>query len=148
MEIKFTKDQYDSLIKLVYLGNWMINSIRDGGKEIKKYDDVEQYIYSFAKEFGLDNLIEYDTQTKQYYPTWELDDNPEVEPYRQDYENEVFWDELTDRLARQDFVRHHGEKAIRKMSQKEHFEKLHPFIEKYEEEFYKHGIERLEIKNE
>lgn len=146
MEIKFTKEQYDSLIKLVYLGNWMINSIRDKGEEIKKYDDIEQYIYSFAKEYGLENLIEYDTQMKQYYPTWELDDNPEIEPYRQDYENEVFWDELADRLAEQDFVRRYDEKTIRKMSQKEHFEKIQPFIEKYEEEFNKHGIERIEIK--
>jgi len=28
MEIKFTKKQYENLIKLVYLGNWMINGIR------------------------------------------------------------------------------------------------------------------------
>jgi len=147
MEIEFTKEQYDSLIKLVYLGNWMINSIRDGGKEIKKYDEIEQYIYSFAKEFGFENLIEYDAQIRQYFPTWELDDNPEVEPYRQDYENEVFWDELTDRLARRDFIKKYGERTVKGMTAEERMEKEQPFIEQYEKEFYKHGVDRLEIKS-
>ena len=32
MEIKLTKEQYENLIKLVYLGNWMINAIRSGAE--------------------------------------------------------------------------------------------------------------------
>ena len=37
--------------------------------------------------------------------------------------------------------------AIRKMAWEERLEKEHPFIEKYEEEFEKHGIEKLEVKD-
>ena len=35
MEIKFTKEQYENLMKLVYLGNWMINAIRTDDKSKK-----------------------------------------------------------------------------------------------------------------
>ena len=39
------------------------------------------------------------------------------------------------------------EDLIKKMDRKKRFEKEEPFVEKYEEEFEKHGIERLEIKS-
>jgi len=33
MEIKLTKEQYENLLRLVYLGNWMINAIRSGTED-------------------------------------------------------------------------------------------------------------------
>ena len=38
MKINFTKKQYLSLLRLVYLGNWMINAHKDTTEE--KYDDI------------------------------------------------------------------------------------------------------------
>lgn len=145
MKIEFTKDQYESLIKLVYLGNWMINAIRVDDR-IKKFDDLEQYIYSSAKEIGLDKYIEYDTKLKKFFPTKDFEENSEVSQYMDEYDNEAFWDGLVDRLARRDFIREYREEAIRKMSWQDRMEKESPFIEKYEEEFEKYGIDRLEIK--
>ena len=144
MEITFTKEQHENLIKLVYLGSWMVNSIRED-KGVKKFDDLEQYIYSFAKAAGMGKLIEYDPETKQYFPTFELEEDAEVEQYRQEYDDYNFWEELTYALARRDFIKEYGENAIKKMSMEERFEKEQPFIEKYEEEFEKYGIERLKI---
>jgi len=145
IEIKFTKTQYENLIKLVYLGNWMINAIRTDDR-IKKYEDIEQYIYSFAKEVGLDKYIEFDNELNKFFPTKEFEDDTDVDKYREEYDNETFWDELIDRLARRDFIKEYGDNVIRKMTLKEQIEKEHPFIEKYEEEFERYGVERLEIK--
>ena len=53
MKIEFTKEQYENLIKSVYLGNWLVNAIRSGRKgdeHIKEFDKIEQYV--FAKDFG------------------------------------------------------------------------------------------------
>ena len=148
MEIKLTKEQYKNLLKLVYLGNWMINAIRSGTKgdeRIKKYDEIEQYIFSFAKDAGLEKYIEYDEKLKKFFPTSEFEEDPEIEQYREDYEEEVFWQELADRLGTRDFIKEYGQEAIKKMSQKERFLKREEFIIKYEEEFEKNGLANLEI---
>lgn len=99
IKIEFTKAQYENLIKLLYLGNWMINAIRTDDI-VKKYDDVEQHIYSFAKDVGLNQYIEFDSELNKFFPTTELEEDEEMEKYREEYD-----DEITDRLARRDFIR-------------------------------------------
>lgn len=146
MQIKLTKEQYKNLVKLVYLGNWMINAIRLEDEKIKKYDNVEQYIFSFAKDAGLEKYIEFDKKFNQFFPTREFEEGSDIEQYREEYEDEIFWDELIDRLARRDFIKKYGFKAVRKMDFRKRIEKEHPFIKKYTKEINKHGIERLEIK--
>ena len=146
MEIKFTKEQYENLLKLAYLGNWMINAIRTDDK-IEKYDDIAHYIYSFAKDVGLEKYIEYDTEMNQFFPTMQFEEDTDIHQYIDDYEAENFWSELIDRLARRDLIKEYGEDAVRKMSFEVILEKEQPFIEKYEREFEEFGIERLEVKD-
>jgi hypothetical protein len=148
MEIKLTKEQYKNLLKLIYLGNWMVNAIRsgaDGDEQIEKYNDIEQHIFSFAKDAGLEKYIEFDEKYNKFFPTIEFEEDPEIEKYRQDYDDEIFWQELADRLGTRDFIREYGEEVIEKMDQEERFIKLQEFIVKYEEEFEKNGIENLEV---
>ncbi|MDG5789364.1 hypothetical protein QA612_18035 [Evansella sp. AB-P1] len=40
----------------------------------KKYDELCDYIYSFAKDFGYDDLIEYDKSLNRYLPTLKFDE--------------------------------------------------------------------------
>ena len=108
MEIRFTKEQYENLVKIVYLGTWMINAFRTDNC-IKKFDELEQYI--------------------------------------DDYNNDNFGEELIYRLARRDLLKKYGENKITKMRWEERLEKETPFIEKYEEEFEKYRIERIEIQD-
>jgi hypothetical protein len=148
MEIKLTKEQYENLLKLVYLGNWMVNAIRsgaEGDEQIEKYNEIEQYIFSFAKDVGLEKYVEFNEKYNQFFPTIELEEDPEVEKYRQDYNEETFWQELADRLGARDFIREYGKEAIEKMDQEERFIKLQEFIIKYEEEFEENGMANLEI---
>ena len=73
MDIKLTKDQYENLIKLVYLGNWMINGIRLHDEQVEKYEKIEQYIFSFAKDAEMEKYIEYDGKSKKFFPTGEFE---------------------------------------------------------------------------
>jgi hypothetical protein len=70
-----------------------------------------------------------------------------VEQYIDEYNSDVFWDELIHRLARRDLIREYGEENVINMSLEQLIEKEQQFIEKYDEEFAKNGIEYLEIKN-
>ena len=147
MEIKLTKEQYENLLKLVYLGNWMVNAIRsgaEGDEQIEKYNEIEQYIFSFAKETGLEKY-EFDEKYNRFFPTADFEEDPEIEKYLQDYNDEIFWQELADKLGTRDFIREYGEEVIEKMDQEERFIKLQEFIIKYGEEFEENGIENLEI---
>lgn len=145
MEIKLTEEQYKTLVEMLYLGEWMINACRSPNERIEKYEDLEQHLYSFAKAAGLECWIEYDEELKQYFPTKEFELQSEVEEYRDEFENETFWDELIERLSLRDVIRQLGEEAVDKMAGVERYEKQLVFIEKYQKEFEKHGIKNLGI---
>lgn len=51
-------------------------------------------------------------------------------------------------LARRDFVRMYGHKAIEKMDLMEKINKEQPFLEKYWDEIEKYGLDRLMIKKD
>lgn len=129
------------------MGSWIVNSVRsgaEGNKRIKKYEDLEQYIYSFAKEFGLDNLVEHEKEDQEFFPTFELEEGETMELIDY-YDEESFWEELINRLGERDFAREYGAENIKKMSFEERIRKDHHFLEKYYEEIGKNGLENLEI---
>ena len=75
MKIELTKEQYKSLLTIMYCGEWMLNSYKKTDDMIsKKTDNLEQNIFSFAKDAGLERWIEYDTEMEKYFPTAEMED--------------------------------------------------------------------------
>jgi len=146
IEIKLTDEQYENLIKLVYLGTWMINGIRTPDDLVEKYEDLAHYIYSHAKREIRDKYFEFDEESKRLIPTREFEEDPELDEIIDDYNEEVFWNELIFRLAGRDLLKKYGEDAIRNMSLEERAEKEYPLLQMYEEEFIKNGIKNLEIR--
>ena len=144
MEIKFTKQQYEDLIKLVYLGTWMVNSNRTDDT-VEKYEKLEQYIFSFTDNFGCGKFIEYDAKLKRHFPNADFEQDEELERYRDEYDDECFWDGLVDRLARRDFIEAYGEDAIKRMGWEERFLKEEPFLDKYSREVTEYGIDRMSM---
>ncbi|PID52747.1 MAG: hypothetical protein CR972_00310 [Candidatus Moraniibacteriota bacterium] len=145
MKINFTKKQFDTLLKMAYISNWIVNAARtgrEGDEYITEYVDLKDYIFSFAKEFGLEKYIDEDDG--KLFPTRELEEG-EAHEFIDNYEEDVFWNEISDRLARRDFFRKYGEEKISQMEIGERIEKTYPFLEKYGDEIEQHGIERLEI---
>jgi len=52
MNMEITKEQYKTLLKLMYCGEWVLNSYKTGEDKVsQETDKFEQYIFSFAKEF-------------------------------------------------------------------------------------------------
>jgi len=66
-KIEFTKDQYETLLKIMYCGEWILNSYKT--KEDKVYKEsvqFEQFIFSFAKDFKLEKMMEFKSIFKPY----------------------------------------------------------------------------------
>lgn len=127
MKISISKEQYKTLLKLCYLGNWMVNSFRNVEDNIEEFNDIEQHIFRFYKDFECDDLIEYDEEHDEYFPTraFEEDQDEIIDEYNDD----SFWEELTERLADRDLFMDYGELQLRKMDSKQLFEVKYPYPE-------------------
>jgi len=145
MKIDFTKEQFELLLKVVYLGNWMVKSTEEESAETD-FDAIEAYVLSLAKKFGLDRYADVDDEDGKHYPSKDLDEDLEIEGLIQRYDDYTFWEKLIYNLARRDMDHKYGERAIAQMSPEEHLTKEQPFIEKYEKEFEAHGLKNLVIK--
>lgn len=138
----FNQYEYRRLLILTFLGDWVINAHLTDDR-LKEYTDVQDKIFAFAKQFGLDECIDRDEQTGKIYPSRLLEE--EALKFMEEYEDESFWDELTDRLARRDMDKSYGVKNVAAMEMKEFFKKFEPFEEKYDQEFYENGLDHVRI---
>ncbi len=143
MQITLSQDQYEKLLHLVFLGNWLVNSYR-GNKRLEPYDKLAEDIMSFAPSAGLKDRIEFDEFEGRYYPSGKLDE--EMRKFWEEYDEDVFWNMLIDGLAERDYGRQHGEEGLDTMEWDEYEKKLGPFLKKYEKEINEHGLERLEVR--
>lgn len=145
----FTKEQFKSLIRIVYLGNWFANANRtgtEGDPHHEEFNEIEEYVFSNASKFGLVDLVDKEASDERWYPTRELEES--LDDIHTEYDEETFWDELFFRMSDRDFLRAYPEKEIRKMPMLERFQKEEPFRKKWDNEINEHGIERLDIKAE
>ncbi len=147
MKINITNKQYALLIKILYLGDWMINANELEDDRNKEVDEFFSYILSFAKDFGMKDMI--DEYKGQYMGSRKLEEDELVQKSIEDYDDEYFWDELTNMMADRDFHRRYSKEEIEAMGDwiaRE--EKRDEFVEKYGKEFEKYGLERLEVKSD
>ena len=143
--IEFTKEQFLVLLKAVYLGNWLANAAREGKRE-EEFDKIEDYIFSKAKEFGFEKYVDFEFMGgRTCFPTNDFEEEIKIGKFHEEYDEEVFWEEIAERLGERDFFRKYSKEEKKKMSEEERFTKLYECIDAISEELANHGVERLEI---
>ncbi len=131
MDLKLTKEQALNLLRLVYLGNWLANSYRTGTGDdplMGAFDALQKRVFTTA---GV--------------PAGAVEADPLVARAIDEYRDEVFWDELMERLAHRDFERLWGlcpDRDDLSLEQEREFEHMRA---RYEIELEESGIDRLEI---
>lgn len=132
-------------MKLVYLGNWLANANRTSDA-VKEYEEMEDYIFSFAPKFGLEKYMSNEPDDgERFFPTRDFEEETDVQDLIEDYDNETFWDEAVDRFGERDFFKKYSKEKIEKMDRDERFVKRMECQEKYEDEFEENGIDNFEI---
>ena len=98
MQIELTKKEFRSLLDLIYIGNWVLNSTR-GSDRFQVYDDLESKLFALCRENGMKVLVE----------TWEGVDVPSrayaeggIHEAIAFYEDNVFYEILAEELSRRD----------------------------------------------
>ncbi|MBM3296195.1 MAG: hypothetical protein FJY83_01190 [Candidatus Aminicenantes bacterium] len=144
--IRLNARQYEDLLKLVYLGNFVVNNFRSN-RPVSRFDDLESYLFALAKDYGLAQALDMDAETGVVYPSQEFSQAEELNEYLDDFLDNSFWDEIVQRLTSRDLYRKHGQESVEAMSWEEIRDIEEPIRRKYASEIEKHGLENLEIVN-
>lgn len=153
MQIEFTKEQYEKLIMMVNMANGVLGLLGDHIEDKKykemsgKVEEVENYILSFAENFGSGSLVEkWDGKIILNDKTSE-----KFQEIMDDYDDFILFDSLANKLAWRDFRKTYSREEIDKMAEKNggYFGvEIYDFEKKYWDEFDERGIDRLEIKKD
>ena len=142
--IELSKDQFFTLLKAVYISNWIANATRIDGKK-EDFFALEHLILCYASQFGFSEHVVHQETTNVYYPTDEFPEEHGLQDLIKEYEDDIFWDDLAHRLGERDFCAKYTPAQRKKMTQGEHFTLLYRFIDGYSAEFEEFGLERLAI---
>ncbi|WCL50354.1 hypothetical protein [Leptospira sp. GIMC2001] len=145
MNLELSIEQYEALLKLIFIGDWVMSFSEYDNPEPgeNRMSEIAQYIYGQADTVGLGHLVTHDQNSDALTLTREFEEGSGITEILEYYEEETFWEELIHRLAHRDFYRHFGETAISEMAIEERIEKETPFVEKYATEFNENGLENL-----
>jgi hypothetical protein len=147
MKIDITRKEYRALLDILAIADWVFSSHEvEEDEETEEFRSLEQKLFSYAKGFGFDHLIEYDREFERYFPTDRFDGTSKCDEIMEKFEDEVFWEELIRRLVERDLLRQAGSrKNLMNMPIEETIEKEDDLETMYRDEFEANGLEHLEI---
>jgi len=140
MNVQLEPEEFRKLIELAYLGEWLINAHHD-----TEYQDdgasavVQRLLASHALEG-----VGKDDETGEFFMRDEWVEEL-YDKYILDYDDHVFWDELTERLAQRDLARRRGV-PMDQVNRDDDLLELRPLEEVYRQELEDNGVERLDIR--
>jgi hypothetical protein len=148
MSINLTKKQYECLIKALEAANSVYGILGDSvsdeyKKQSNEIEELTDYFLSLARDFGMEHI------TQKYKEKLILDDvyAESLDEVIDDYNNEIFWDELQTRLGKRDFERTITE-AEKKEIIKNHGwypDRIRELYEVWSKELEDNGVENLGI---
>lgn len=77
MKINFSKKEYRQLLDLVFMGDWVASGMNEDG--VSPYDEIREKIYSYAKEMGCEELIEFDRTLGKHFETAQFEESGVME---------------------------------------------------------------------
>ena len=135
MQIELSKKEFRSLLDLVYIGNWVLNSTR-GNDRFQVYDDLESKLFSLCRDNGMKVLVE----------EWEGVDVPSrayadggIHEAIAFYEDNVFYEILAEELSRRDMD--YAEITD------DNYEEIMGRMNRYMDEFQLSGLEHLKLED-
>ena len=138
---QLTDEDIKQFTKYLFIGNWIITGTKD---EINKKDDVfyQKMLKSIRDKTNIKE-IEKDKKSNLFYFRNDVE-NKFLESI-DEYNEDIFFEELIDRLTKRDFVETYNEDEIKKMNEIK-FNKLFDVIqEKYIKEIDVNNIQRIRI---
>ena len=143
--IDFEKENLTQLLKAVFFGSWVKNATKSDEDRDAAMDSFEQYVLGTAWNAGEKTRIQVDSDgTYTFAPDFAEVLFEQVD----EYDGDIFWDELVDQLARRDYFAKNPAKIGKPLEGKAAEEAeigIEREKEKFDKEFEERGVERLRI---
>ncbi|MBK8805407.1 MAG: hypothetical protein IPO21_01670 [Bacteroidales bacterium] len=136
--LEFSPEEYDDLLRLAYLGEWMANANKKGNDPML-LTEVHQLIYAKAYEEGFNDIIEYDKELDEFAANIEFEE--EMSELISEYDSVCFIEELASVFVQRDLDK------LGDLSPKEHEQKTEELFDKYTHLFFEKGVESITVNN-
>lgn len=142
--IEFTNEEYRKLVKLIFLGEWVLNAHHDEAKHVDEKELVNK-IYSQNKKY------KYEKAFNKFDDEFELKDT-KVMKFMEDireFTEDEFWEALCGKLAVRDMgeILLNNETLSEEMTNEEFFEMQESIMMSYQKEFEEGGFAFLRLTN-
>ncbi len=144
--MNLTKEEYKILLKLVYLGNWIIEEGNEEPDDYSPENKLEQKLLAMAKDNDCIEDVDLDEETNFIGYSEQFEESTGIFEIIDDYNEEILYDELGAHFARKEFVNKNKDK-LDKISDSEAEEAISVLVEKYLKYFSEHGLEELKLNN-
>jgi len=147
MHLRFTDEELAVLIDMVSLAAEVGALNRRSGSEGKfsRFEELESTLLEKVTHLGFGELIEFEDERQRYRLTAKYLTKSYVQECLDEMRNEVFWEELTLRLAERDVIRKIGLPAWNALNEESRRVQTEPIEKSYWEEFTKRGIDTLHL---
>ena len=137
MKINFTKKEYKHLVTMLEIADWVINAhhVDNQHKECK---NLRTKVLSYAKDMGMGDC--YVKDGDEYYETREYEEKSEQMAFINEYDEQVFWEELISKLIDRDYQKEYGDEEVDFSMRIERHTKIEQM---YADEVNEYGIKNL-----
>ena len=144
MKINFTKKEYQLLVTMIEIADWVMNAFHPNDRvDTKDHRSLRNKILAHADEMGMKGCYKKDGNT--YYETVEYEENSEHFNFIDEYDDELFWKQLVTRLAERDYVQQYGDEE---MDFETRTLRVVEIEKRYADEIIKFGLSNIVVANE
>lgn len=147
MHLRFTEEELGVLIDMISLAAEVASlNRRSGAKErFGSFEELENTILEKVTHLGFGDIVEFDEAQQRYRVSTDYLTRSFVQESLDEMRNEIFWEELTLRLAERDVIRKIGLPAWNSLDEKARRERTSSIEKSYWEEFTNRGIDTLHL---
>ena len=147
MHLRFTEEELGVLIDMVSLAAEVasLNRRPDAKRKYARFEELENTLLEKVTHLGFADIIEFDEANQRYRVTTDYLTKSFVQESLDEMRNEIFWEELTLRLAERDVIRKIGLPKWNALDEEARRVHTEPIERSYWEEFTKRGIDKLHL---
>ncbi|MBK1833237.1 hypothetical protein [Roseibacillus ishigakijimensis] len=145
MNLRLSQDEFTTLIDMVSLAAEVASLNQKPGTETsaESFADLEDKILARARAEGYHGIIEVDPDTGKNRVTADYQAGSYIQSCIDEMRNEIFWDELSFRLAERELIREIGENNYLSLPEERRMTRISPLQKRYWDRFTRHGIDHL-----
>ncbi|MFY9976279.1 MAG: hypothetical protein WAK53_18655 [Chromatiaceae bacterium] len=149
MKMNFTKKEYQTLVEMLLLADWVITGHDvEERAATKPYRELRKKVLAHHKEMGMADAFKYSPKEDEYFETAAYEENAPHMRFIEEHNEQVFWMELASRLAARDLAAEETICAEGEGSEEERVTGLFEITDRYEEELAENGLDNLRIVRE